>query len=139
MRLRSQRRNLLLSDLAAPVGKSRATRLVRPRRIRWWLRTGAWLSVIGTRRFARTARTRWPPIFLFIGTLVLVIGLMLRSSVAFVSGMLVAGPLRLTWGCTAPRLLPFARGCGYIRTGLITGKWSRLVSPARGPDVDHSP
>ena len=102
MRLRSQRRNLLLSDLAAPVGKSRATRLVRPRRIRWWLRTGAWLSVIGARRFARTARIRWPPIFLFIGTLVLVIGLMLRSSVAFVSGMLVAGSATPDMGLHSP-------------------------------------
>jgi hypothetical protein len=91
MKLRSHRRNLLLSDLTTPAGESRATRRVRPRRIGWWLRTGALLSVIGIRRFARTARTCWQPIFLVTGALALVIGLMLRSSVAFVLGMLVMG------------------------------------------------
>jgi hypothetical protein len=51
---------------------------LRPRRIRLWLHTGVLLSVIGMRRFARTARTRWQPIFLVIGALLLVIGLTLR-------------------------------------------------------------
>jgi hypothetical protein len=37
------------------------------------------------------ARARWQPVFLVTGALVLVIGLMLRSSVAFVSGMLMMG------------------------------------------------
>jgi hypothetical protein len=64
---------------------------VRSRRIRWWLRTGALLSVIGVRRFARTMQTRWQPVFLVAGALSMVIGLMLVSSVAFVSGMLVMG------------------------------------------------
>jgi hypothetical protein len=102
MGLRSQRRNLLLSDLTAPIGKSRATRLMRPRRIRRWLRTGALLPVIGIRRFARTERTRWQPTFLVIGILVLVIGLMLRSSVAVVSGMLVAGSAAPDMGLHSP-------------------------------------
>jgi hypothetical protein len=102
MRLRSQRRNLLLSDLTAPVGESRAARLVHPRRIRRSLRTCALLSVIGIRRFARTARTRWQPLFLVIGVLVLVIGLLLRSSVAFVSGMLVAGSAAPDMGLHSP-------------------------------------
>ncbi len=88
MRLRSHRRNLLASNLSAPPGKSRATRPARPRRLRWWLRTGALLSVVGIRRLART---RWQPIFLVAGALIFVIGLTLRSSVAFVSGMLMVG------------------------------------------------
>ncbi len=88
MRLRSHRRDLLLWSLSTPAGKSRATSPVRPRRLRWWLRTGALLSVVGIRRLART---RWQPIFLATGALIFVIGLMLRSSVAFVSGMLVIG------------------------------------------------
>jgi hypothetical protein len=46
------------------------------------------LSVIGIRRLART---RWQPIFLVTGALTFIIGLMLRSSVVFVSGMLVMG------------------------------------------------
>ena len=67
-------------------------RPVRLRRLRWWLRTSALLSVVGIRRFARAARTRWQrPIFLIIGALVLVVGLMLRSSVAAISGLLVIG------------------------------------------------
>jgi membrane protein CcdC involved in cytochrome C biogenesis len=36
-------------------------------------------------------QTRWQPIFLVTGALLFVIGLTLRSSVAFVSGMLVMG------------------------------------------------
>jgi hypothetical protein len=88
MRLRSHRRNLLSLNLSTPPCKSRATRPVRPRRLRRWLRTGALLSIIGIRRLART---RWQPIFLVTGALVFVIGLTLRNSVAFVSGMLVMG------------------------------------------------
>ena len=87
MRLQSHRRNLL-SNRSTPAGESPATRPVRSWRLRWWLRTGALLSVIGIRRLARA---RWQPIFLVTGALVFVIGLMLRSSVAFVSGMLMMG------------------------------------------------
>jgi hypothetical protein len=54
------------------------------------------------RRFARTERTRWQPTFLVIGILVLVIGLMLRSSVAVVSGMLVAGSAAPDMGLHSP-------------------------------------
>jgi len=75
---------------------------IRSRRIRWWLRTGALLSVIGVRRFTRTARTRWQPVFLVAGALFLVIGLMLRSSVAFVSGMLVMGSAASDAGQRSP-------------------------------------
>jgi hypothetical protein len=87
MRLQSHRRNLL-SNLSTPAGESRATRPVRSRRLRWWLRSGALLSVIGIRRLART---RWQPIFLVTDALVFVIGLTLRNSVAFVSGILMMG------------------------------------------------
>jgi len=88
MRMRSQRRSLLLGNLPTPESKSRSAGPVRPRRLRRWLRTAVLLSVIGIRRLART---RWQPIFLVTGALVFVIGLMLRNSVAFVSGMLVMG------------------------------------------------
>lgn len=88
MRLRSHRRNLLLSNLSTSANRSRASRPVRPRRLRSWLRTGTVLSVIGVRRLART---RWQSIFLVTGAVVFVTGLMLRNSVVFVSGMLVMG------------------------------------------------
>ena len=68
--------------------RSRATRPVRSGRLRWWLRTGALLSVIGLHRLARA---RWQRVFLVTGALVFVSGVMLRSSVAFVSGLLIMG------------------------------------------------
>ena len=42
-------------------------------------------------RIARTARTRQRFIFLVAGALVLIIGVVFRSAVAFISGMLVMG------------------------------------------------
>jgi hypothetical protein len=91
MGLRSQRRRLLLSNRNPPAGQPNAAIPVRPRRIRWWLRVGLLLSVIGIRRFARAAHTSWQPVALVTGALVLALGLILGSSVAFVLGMLVMG------------------------------------------------
>jgi hypothetical protein len=87
MRLQSRRRDLLSNRSTRP-GESRATRPVHSWRLRRWLRTGALLSVIGIRRLARA---RWQRVFLVTGALVFVIGVILRSSVAFVSGMLIMG------------------------------------------------
>ncbi len=42
-------------------------------------------------RIARTVRTRQRLIFLVIGALLLIIGMALRSTIAFISGMLVMG------------------------------------------------
>jgi hypothetical protein len=87
MRLRSHCRGLSPWNLSTPAGTSRAARPARPR-LRQWLRTAALLSVVGMQRLART---RWQPIFLVTGASVVVIGFMLRSSVALVSGMPVMG------------------------------------------------
>ena len=102
MRLRSHRRDLLLSSLSATVDRSRVPRPVGLRRLRWWLRTGAVLSVVGIRRFARAARTRRQPILVVTGAVVLVIGLMLRSSVAAISGLLVIGAFAWDTGLQNP-------------------------------------
>lgn len=102
MRLQSHRRNLLSSDWSVLAGRSRAVQPSRTRRIRWCLRTGVLLSVIGMRRFALTARPPWRPVFLVTGALFLVIGLTLRSSVAVVSGMLVMGPAVSSAGLPSP-------------------------------------
>lgn len=91
MRPRSRRRHLLLSNRTVPAGQPRRAGPARPRRIRWWLRTGLLLSVIGIRRFARTAHTSWQPVALVTGALVLTLGFVLASSVAFVLGMLMMG------------------------------------------------
>jgi hypothetical protein len=93
MGVRSHRRNLVVwSSSAAPASRSGdrdCTRLARGERIRWWLRTGALLTVIGVMRLTRVTRARRRSAFLCTGTLLTVIGVMLPSVAAFVCGMLV--------------------------------------------------
>ncbi len=97
MRLRPHRRNLVVwTSSAVPAGKSggvwsrTGTRPARSSRIRWWLRTGALLMVIGVLRFARTARARWEPVSLLAGALLTAIGFMLPAVAgAFLLGVLV--------------------------------------------------
>jgi hypothetical protein len=104
MRLRPRRRNLVVwSSTAAPAGRSRAAphragaprrRAARPprlRRIRWWLRTGALLTVVGVLRLARTARVRWEPVSLLAGVLIAVTGFALPAG----GGLFVLGALVL--------------------------------------------
>ena len=95
MRMRSRRRNpAVWKPSAGSADRYRAlsfTRITRPRRIRWWLHAGMVVSVIGLRRLARTARTRWRPIFLVAGALLLVTGILRPGTMAFVPGMLVLG------------------------------------------------
>ena len=64
------------------------TRLARPRPIRWWFRTSALLAVIGITRLARTMWTRRGSVFLVIGAPLVIVGVMLPSGAAFVSGLL---------------------------------------------------
>jgi hypothetical protein len=93
MRVRSHRRNLVVwSSSAARTSRSgdrACTRLARGGRIRWWLRTGALLTIIGVMRLAQITRARQRPAFLTAGTLLTVIGVMLPSVAAFFCGMLV--------------------------------------------------
>jgi hypothetical protein len=102
MTLRPRRRNLVVwSSTAAPAGRSRAApcragarrhrgaRPARLRRIRWWLRTGALLTVVGVLRLARTARVRWEPVCLLAGVLIAVTGFALPASGLFMLGVLV--------------------------------------------------
>ena len=108
MRLRPRRRNLVVwSSTAAPAGPSRTAprragaprrvsarrrrgaRPARLRRIRWWLRTGALLTVVGVLRLARTARVRWEPVCLLAGVLIAVTGFALPASGLFMLGVLV--------------------------------------------------
>jgi hypothetical protein len=91
MRLRPRRGSLVIwSSSGVPESRSWAWRPARPGRIRWWLRVGALLTVIGLRWVARSARARWEPVFLGIGTALMIIGFALPSAfVAFLLGMLV--------------------------------------------------
>jgi hypothetical protein len=69
----------------------------RARRIRWWLRTGVLLTIIGVLRLARAARTRWEPAWLFAGTLLTVVGYLVPSvGGAFFLGLLVLSVALLT-------------------------------------------
>ena len=93
MRMRSHRRNLVVwsssAALASRSGDRDCTRLARGRRIRWWLRTGTLLTVLGVMRLARITWARQRSAFLTTGTLLTVLGVLLPSAAAFVSGMLV--------------------------------------------------
>ena len=91
MRLRPRRGNhVVWSSSGAAGGRSWAWRPARPRRIRWWLRTGTLLAVMGVVRLARTARARWEPVFLGTGILLMTIGFVLPAvSVTFFLGILV--------------------------------------------------
>jgi hypothetical protein len=84
------------SSTVAPAGRSRAgpwRRVARPARlsrIRWWLRTGALLTILGALRLARSARVRWEPVCLLAGFLIAVTGFALPAGGAiFMLGVLV--------------------------------------------------
>jgi hypothetical protein len=102
MRMRSRRRNLVVWNpslgAADRYGAQSSMRITRPRRISWWLRTGALLSVIGIRRLARTLRTRWRSMFAVTGAGLMVVGFELSSASAFVPGLLLLLFALLTGG-----------------------------------------
>jgi hypothetical protein len=58
-------------------------------RIRWWLRTGALLALIGVMRLARTVRLYPRPAVSLAGTLITMIGISLPSEPVLISGFLV--------------------------------------------------
>jgi hypothetical protein len=89
MRMRSQRRSLMVWTRSDRYGVPAFTGLARHRPIRWWFRTGALLAVIGITRLARTVRARWRPMFLVAGALLVVIGVTLSSAGDFAPGLLV--------------------------------------------------
>ena len=92
MGLRSRRRTVVRTFWAGWGVRSAAGRSGRPvrrGRLRWWLRVGALLTVIGLIRLARTARTRWPRILLLAGAVLTVAGLSLPSGAVLVPGLLV--------------------------------------------------
>lgn len=89
MRMRSQRRSLMVRTPSDRYGVPAFTLLARPRPIRWWFRTGALLAVLGITRLARTVRVRWRSMMLAAGALLVIIGVTLSIAGAFVPGLLV--------------------------------------------------
>ena len=68
---------------SAPTGwaeRYRTAKAVRPRRIRRWFRTGAWLAILGITHLARIARVRWRPVFIVSGALLTLVGLLFMTS-----------------------------------------------------------
>jgi hypothetical protein len=64
-------------DLQNEATWAHRARLARTRPIRRFIHTGALLTIIGLRRLARAARSRWRP--LLAGGVLTMVGLMLRS------------------------------------------------------------
>jgi hypothetical protein len=93
VRLRPHRRAMVVwsssSGRAARHGVQETTRSARRGRIRWWLRIGALLTVIGVLRLGRTARTRLRPTISLAGAAITVVGISLPSKTVLVSGFLV--------------------------------------------------
>jgi uncharacterized membrane protein YdcZ (DUF606 family) len=91
MRLRPRRESIVIWSSSGILASTHWDRRpARLRRIRWWLRTGAFLVVIGLRCVARGARARWEPVSLAAGAALMIIGFELPSAfVAYLVGMLV--------------------------------------------------
>ncbi len=117
MRLRPRRGNLVIwSSSGVPDSGSWARRPGRPRRIRWLLRTGTLLALIGLMRLARATRTRWEPVPLVAGATLTVIGFEVpAASVAFVLGILVLVVTLLTGIATKGRPTGQAADCWQWR------------------------
>jgi hypothetical protein len=116
MRRRSHRRNLVVWNASAgPAGRysaPRFRRLTRTRRIHRWIRTGALFALIGLMRLPHAVRTRWRPMLLLAGGVLMVAGIVLSSGVTFISGLLVLLPTALIPSDSPttfvdPALMPF--------------------------------
>jgi len=92
VRLRSRRRTLVVWSSSSGRGARHGVReITRPARgrIRWWLRTGALLTIVGLLRLARTAGKYPRPALSLAGTVITVTGVLLPSEMVLVSGFLV--------------------------------------------------
>ena len=126
MRLRRRRRAMVVwsssssSGRAARAGAYRRTRSARPGRVRWWLRTGALLAIIGVMRTARTARKYPRPALSLAGTVMTAIGVSLPSKAVLISGFLV---------CLLALFMPSDRASAPARP--CSGRlWSMPLTPS---------
>jgi hypothetical protein len=90
--LRSRRTMVVWSSSPARAARHAAREITRPTRtgrIRWWLRTGALLTIIGLMGSARTARKYPRPALSLAGTAVTVVGISLPSEAVLVSGFVI--------------------------------------------------
>jgi hypothetical protein len=99
----------------------------RTPRIRWWIRTGALLSVIGLIRLARAVRTRWP---LLTGCALTAAGIMLRGQAAGV--VLLPGLVLLL---SAP-IVPASPKAERIRRSRLEHELAAYATPAHRRDLE---
>jgi hypothetical protein len=95
----SRRRTMVIWSSSEPKGRAaypgHATRhrihvtSRRRSKLRWWLRTGALLAIIGVMRLARTARLHPRPAVSLAGTLITMAGISLPSEPVLISGFIV--------------------------------------------------
>ena len=132
MRPRPHRRNLVVwSPSVGPVGRYGVpgfTRVAHTRRIRWWIRTGGLLTVIGLIRLASGVRTRWRP--LLAGVVLTVVSVMLRGglgSVAFFPG---------AWFLLVALLTPPSSKAARKRRSELAHELAAYSTPAERCDLE---
>lgn len=132
MRLRSGRQSLRVwNSPASPPGRYVYTPLVqqaRAGRIRWWLRTGVLLSVIGLIRVARAVRTRWWP--LPAGCVLTAVGIALRGGAG---GVVLLPGLVLLLSCL---LVPVGPRPGRTERSSLERELAAYATPAHRRDLE---
>lgn len=132
MRLRLRRRSPRVWN--SPAGASARyvyTPLVQPRRagrIRWWVRTGALLVVIGLVRAARAVRARWWP--LLAGCVLTAVGIALRGgagSVILLPGLVLVLSFPLIPACPKPE---------RVRRSMLRRELAAYATPAHRRDLE---
>jgi hypothetical protein len=116
----------MLSD--RPVLRYEGLRLTGPARrgrVRWWLRTGALLSVMGLARAARW----WPAL---TGVVLTVVGIVLRDGAA---GMVLLPGLVLV--LSAP-LIPPSPKADRLRRALLEREMAAYSTPAQRRDLEST-
>lgn len=92
MRIRARRRHpVVWSSAAVPASRSGyhgRPQFARARRVRWWLRAGMLLAVIGVIRLAQAVRARRRDALLTAAALLTVLSIALESEPVFFCGML---------------------------------------------------
>ncbi len=121
--MRLRRRTMVVwsssSGRAARHGAQGTTRSARRGRIRWWLRTGALLTIIAVMRLARTAMKYPRPALSLAGTAITMAGISLPGKAVLISGFLV---------CLLALFMPSDRASAPARP--CSGRlWSMPLTP----------